>query len=1389
MDLQDLWNTKDKCFAPYSEKGDLKEAVVKSIEYKETGLSYAVVLFSDATEKKVSLSQLCKSSDFRNSWNTSMFDDEDLEKPNFPDRRPTAPGVDFLLSNTGVVVPYTINRYLRDYQRDGVQFLYEHYVRSTGCILGDDMGLGKTIQVFLIVSPLSVLFNWRDELETWGHFKVTVIHGSKKDFELARLKQGKYEIGLTTYETLRLCLDELNSIQWSAVFVDEAHRIKNPKANVTQAMKALKCKIRIGLTGTILQNNMEELWCVLDWAVPGCLGSKNQFKEEFSNPVELGQRHNATKRELATGRKAMQKLALKMSSMFLRRTKSLISNQLPKKEDRIVYCSLSEFQKAVYQTVLETQDVKLVLHGGERCSCKSGRKKRNCCYSKNQYGESVKTLYFSYLTILRKVANHAALLQSDTSTSKKQEGHIQRICSEVFSKFPEFIQQTKEAAFETISDPKYSGKMKVLQQLLNHCRKNKDKVLLFSFSTKLLDVLERYCMASGLEYHRLDGSTKAEDRVKIVKEFNSMQDVNICLVSTMAGGLGLNFVGANVVVVFDPTWNPANDLQAIDRAYRIGQCRDVKVLRLVSLGTVEEMIYLRQVYKQQLHCVVVGSENAKRYFKAVQGSKEHKGELFGIQNLFKLRTQGTCLTRAILEREGQVEAGVRSAAMYISQQSVSSDTTMDAVIDSEKTVSLKADEQFQKQAFDFSSDSDDDITGGSKRKSNKPSASGDCGKQITLQQCGFSRLLERGAKDQDSDIHHSGSSNNDSPLKTSKKLTHHNFRPAPDIAVQGQASNNRSWNISSDSDEDATSMTRIKRQFTKEIPADRESGSNSDQDIILPTQAHTSRTIKFVGGTKFIAESDESDGEKTMHRARDYSSDCISDESDDITIPNKCMSHKTSISKLKREHKNHSYHGKRGAAKDSQTIDAFSSSDDDNLHNKKMCIDHKQQRGKTRKLRNNICSRVQNSIKRCNPGVVRKSAGMTEDERVTDTIVPLTQNVASFDGILGGVAEVAYVHSNQNVVGSSKAENHMSRWAVRDVFELKQFSQLPANMTTHKIEECDLTTAEGLSQVDVVQDRGLLLYPLLHKQKKVHQLGETMFLVGETPKTIRKRHFDKMVAYFKMASAEQLAHHLVNVKSHVRQTMLREFYTSQYSEVEDLYPVQVQLPDRKKIENGPKAKNYIDKMEKRRKKCIMDCPSRLAKEAASVDSYGNSSNNCTKTLEFNVIEDNCITYTRIKKKNSHRNEPEHLPDRDSKEAEPHTRTSPEISIHAAQDRLPKQENLTKKKEANFVTELLGDTSILDDLFSNRMARQSAALPMTSQCGLATTKANHHPKDFWDILTDENDESINRLTDLSVIEKVCESSILPSVTKKDNWDNSLWAENENFLWRKSENTEN
>uniref|UniRef100_A0A3Q3JUS5 Excision repair cross-complementation group 6-like 2 n=1 Tax=Monopterus albus TaxID=43700 RepID=A0A3Q3JUS5_MONAL len=588
--------------------------------------------------------------------------------------------------------------------------------------------------VFLIVAPLSVLYNWKDELDTWGYFQSVVVHGLRKEEELARIKKGHIEIALTTFETLRLCLDQFNNIDWSAVVVDEAHKIKNPNSQVTQAMKELRCKIRIGLTGTILQNNLEELWCVMDWAIPGCLGSLGHFKNKFSDPIEQGQRHSATKRALAIGRKTVRVLASRISHWFLRRTKALIKEELPKKDDRVVYCSLSDIQQTVYQTVLDTEDVTLLLRSSEKCDCQSGRTRRACCYKTNSEGVQMKALYFSYLAILRKVANHVALLQSTTGTSKKQEKYVNAICQKVFQKFPDFVQRCKDEAFEALSDPVYSGKMKVLQKLLKYYLQKREKVLLFSLSTKLLDVLESYCMAEGLDYSRLDGTTKSRERVQIVKEFNSSSHINLCLVSTMAGGLGLNFVGANVVVLFDPTWNPANDLQAIDRVYRIGQCRDVTVLRLISLGSVEEVIYLRQIYKQQLQCSVVGKESARRYFEAVQGHGVHKGELFGIKNLFRLQTQGTCLTRQILE------------------EPAGSPPTHSSVLNDETGQENRGASKIPSGVLDFSSGSEEDEEEqGLKRKASNPNAVGSnrggnaaaSPGQISLLQHGFSRLLER----------------------------------------------------------------------------------------------------------------------------------------------------------------------------------------------------------------------------------------------------------------------------------------------------------------------------------------------------------------------------------------------------------------------------------------------------------------------------------------------------------------------------------------------------------------------------------------------------------------------------------------------------------------------
>lgn len=274
-----------------------------------------------------------------------------------------------------------------------------------------------------------------------------------------------------------------------------------------------------------------------------------------------------------------------------------------------------------------------------------------------------------------------------------------------------------------------------------------------------------------------------------------------------------------------------------------------------------------------------------------------------------------------------------------------------------------------------------------------------------------------------------------------------------------------------------------------------------------------------------------------------------------------------------------------------------------------------------------------------------------------------------------------------------------------------------------------------------------------------------------------RRHFEQMVSYFKMDSAEELAHHLVKVKSHVRQSMLRDFYVHHHTEVANLYHVHLPLPESEE-NNVPKTKDAQIRLKKKLKK------SHLPDEALGM--HANTKSNDVEMLDIDHVESDCIKpYKEIesptiaeKEMKYHSNylQKKSLPSREFEMAEPHTSATFDQIKNVPQDK--------KKDEANFVSDLLGDTSILDDLFSNATLRQSAALPVRTQYELITAKSKHRSKDFWDILSEQNDESINRLTDLSVIEKVCETSIVSSVAKKEKWNDSLWVNNDKFVWKKT-----
>uniref|UniRef100_A0A672GI09 Excision repair cross-complementation group 6-like 2 n=1 Tax=Salarias fasciatus TaxID=181472 RepID=A0A672GI09_SALFA len=1256
------------------------------------------------------------------------------------------------------------------------------------------------VQVVLIVAPLSVLYNWKDELETWGHFQCVVVHGLRKEEELARIKKGRVEIALTTYETLRLCLEQFNKIEWCAVVVDEAHKIKNPNSLITQAMKELECKVRIGLTGTILQNNLEELWCVMDWAIPGCLGTLGHFKTQFSDPIEQGQRHSATKRSLATGRKAVRALAKRISPGFFRRTKALIKDQLPKKDDRVVYCSLTDFQQTVYQTVLDSEDVRLLLRSAEKCDCHSGRTRQRCCYNTNSEGIQMKALYFSYLAILRKVANHVALLQSTAGVSKKQEKYVNAICAQVFKKFPDFVQRCKNEAFEALSDPMYSGKMKVLQKLLRHYLQKRDKVLIFSLSTKLLDVLESFCLAEGLDFSRLDGSTNSKQRVQIVKDFNSSSHINLCLVSTMAGGLGLNFVGANVVVLFDPTWNPANDLQAVDRAYRIGQCRDVTVLRLISLGTVEEIIYLRQIYKQQLQSSVVGKESARRYFEAVQGRVVQKGELFGLKNLFRLQTRGTCLTRTILE-----EPGVSSPA---------SEKPSEENGDGSKAV--------PGGVLDFSSGSEAEEDIGPKRKASNVGAddgskSGSAGR-VSLLQHGFSRLLERVKEKLDLE-------EGDSSPDADGSLVEEDVQDQEMDAFSSGACRN------SKTENDAIAFQKC---------ADKQPEQRNGEDLLLKENSASEgrsdmkRCIKRRTAMDERSDENSSPDKKRIntHKTavpRVHRLEAWSDESDDFDLESKTNTKKDVFSPHHRGKKRQSASVRdKTRNKFTEDIETFTSSEDEHTPQKQ---GRRAAPNKTERIRRQKGVSFTNLKSQTSPA-------SKERKRSIDSMLGENKHLFSLIINVWCVQEVAYFHSNQRVVGGSKAEELISRAAVRDVFERKMYSQVPANHL--------LSTQE----VRPKHTRLFVDHPVTFSTRSVQNTPQTTFIIGETPKAIRRQQLEEMAERFNFPSVCQFAREILSRNSNQRLEWLQEYYTSLNhpelaNTVASCFPQPALTHASSSLARpSPPTKTVVTKCH-RGSRTPQEAPKATKKAKhvqtnAELESKRDSlQKNVSQQKKSARISLNEFLEPAKRQKISQKDVREPFSDDPSPESEEQEETvfiargrkrtksgsvagsgahradgglgvdlasssglgsgeaaaflnhtdrdtpsssalshgrSTRASKPAAPGRREASPAPADSNNRSFLTDLLGDTSILDDLLNSHAHTHQVSAP-----GRAS-KSSH--KDFWDILNEGNEESINKLTDLEEVQRVCINSSF-AARKKDRVEEGkgLWKTNEKFIWKK------
>jgi DNA excision repair protein ERCC-6-like 2 len=636
------------------------------------------------------------------AYDDIYFSDDDnpslKEKPVFSALHPVRPKEDVILEYSAGIIPASIAQWLRDYQIEGAQFLHKHFVYQEGCILGDDMGLGKTIQVIsfltaaygktgderddkrmrkfrqtsedwyprvLIICPGGLIANWKSELDQWGWWRVYVFHGGKegRGDALSAARSGRAEIVITTYATYRGHSGDVNQIQWDCVVADECHQIKDMKSETTKAMNDINALCRIGLTGTAIQNNYDELWTLLNWTNPGRFGSLPSWKTGISDPLRIGQAHDATVNQLALARRTAQKLVKNLlPPFFLRRMKTLIAHQLPKKSDRVVFCPLTDTQAEAYRNITASKQVETLRTAFDPCDCGSGNTNTNCCNPSDWQAN-----FFPVIIALTKMANHLALIMpSGNDDREKQEKDLDLLKVALPNAWKELF-RTKDN-IKHFAEQAFCGKWKILRKLLEFWHDNGDKVLIFSHSVKLLKMLETLLKTTGTySASYLDGSMTYEERAVAVDDFNSNPNQFVFLISTKAGGVGLNITSANKVVVVDPHWNPAYDLQAQDRAYRIGQTRNVEVFRLISAGTIEEIVYARQIYKQQQANIGYKASLERRYFKGIQNKKD--GEIFGMKNLLEYKHDRMVLREIVNETNiAENRAGVTVADVDMGSQ-------------------------------------------------------------------------------------------------------------------------------------------------------------------------------------------------------------------------------------------------------------------------------------------------------------------------------------------------------------------------------------------------------------------------------------------------------------------------------------------------------------------------------------------------------------------------------------------------------------------------------------------------------------------------------------------------------------------------------------------------
>lgn len=469
--------------------------------------------------------------------------------------------------------PENIEGKMRPYQLEGLNFLIGLFERGLNGILADEMGLGKTLQTIsllgflrkykgitgphLIIVPKSTLGNWINEINRWcPDIRAVKFHGNQEErsYQMNNLIQyGKFDAVVTSYEVVTREKNHLRKFAWRFLIIDEAHRIKNENAQLSVVVRMFTTQGRLLITGTPLQNNLHELWALLNFLLPDVFSASEVFQKWFSSVEEA--EGNAVSSDAKQQKEIIQQLHAVLRPFLIRRLKHEVERSLPPKKETVLFTKLTDMQLELYRNLLK-KDVDAINGRG---------------------GDRVRLL--NILMQLRKCCNHPYLFDGVEDRSLDPFGdHLVQNC----------------------------GKLALLDSLLPRLKQNGHRVLIFSQMTRVLDILEDFCTMRQHSFCRIDGSTDGDLRDQQISDFNREgSDIFMFLLSTRAGGLGINLATADTVVLFDSDWNAQCDLQAMDRAHRIGQRKPVNVYRLITENSVEERILRRAMSKLRLDTLVI----------------------------------------------------------------------------------------------------------------------------------------------------------------------------------------------------------------------------------------------------------------------------------------------------------------------------------------------------------------------------------------------------------------------------------------------------------------------------------------------------------------------------------------------------------------------------------------------------------------------------------------------------------------------------------------------------------------------------------------------------------------------------------------------------------------